>query len=450
LQAADAEDVTQKVLERLFTTFRAYDFDYDPGRGRFRGFLYAVVHNAIRDLLRRVRGRPGTEELLESIPARGKASGDPAEGLEDWDERQHRHALLEQAILAVRQRVSPLAWAAFCAVDLGGRTSKEVAEALGMTVAALHQQRHRLRQQLREEIAALEESVRPEPTPEPSSPRLEAVPPSLPHIPGYETLRILGRGGVGFVYAARQLHPQRLVALKLLREDLPPLALERFREEADFLAELQHPNIVPLYDRGEHAGRHYYTMQFAEGGSLRQQLQRFVGAERDTARLLAAVAGAADYLHQRGIVHGDLKPGNILLLADDTPLICDFGVARRIFSEGARAQPVAPPGGTPAYMAPELFANQPGPASDVYTLGITLYQLLTGKLPFTEQEWAVRRPQDDRPVPPREIRPGGSATEKLLLERLEAICLRCLEPEPVKRPSAADLACELAQFARSN
>ncbi len=264
---------------------------------------------------------------------------------------------------------------------------------------------------------------------------------------GYEILGELGRGGMGVVYQARQLNPDRLVALKVIRADrLAALSaderqqwIDRFRREARLVASLDQPaHIVTLYEVGEFAGQSYFTMRLIEGGSLAQHCARrrrkarngrrpgAVHEQRANVRLLAQVARAIDYAHRRGILHRDLKPGNILLDRTGEPLVTDFGLARRFDDTGSLVQSGIE--GSAPYMAPEQARAAPGAATtaaDVYSLGAILYELLTGKPPFrgsSDIETLLLVLTTD-PVPPRQV-------DRRLNRDLETICLTCLRKEP--------------------
>jgi serine/threonine-protein kinase len=214
------------------------------------------------------------------------------------------------------------------------------------------------------------------------------VPPpaGLPRIPGYEVETVLGCGGMGVVYKARHLRLNRAVALKMLLAGAYAGRRERarFQREAEAVAGLRHPNIVQVYDVGDNEGRAYFTMEFVEGGSLAQKLAGTPQPARQAAALVITLAEAVQIAHQGGIVHRDLKPANVLVTADGTPKITDFGLARRLQGEAVPTQSGVPLG-TPSYMAPEQAAGQVraiGPATDVYALGAILYELLTGRPPF--------------------------------------------------------------------
>ena len=278
---------------------------------------------------------------------------------------------------------------------------------------------------------------------------------------GYEIEAELGRGGMGIVYRARQLNVERLVALKVIRLDrLQSLTveerrqwLERFRREAQLIASLDQPDhIVTLHEIGEHEGQPYFTMRLVTGGTLAQRLKQIgdqgtaaaaeqrVCGQRESARLLAVVARAVHYAHQRGILHRDLKPANLLLDGQGRPLVSDFGLARRLDQTGSLV--AAGIEGTAAYMSPEQATGAPGAtttASDVYSLGAILYEMLTGRPPFdgkTDVETLLMVLHKE-PAPPRNL-------SRRLHRDLETICLKCIHKEPGRRyASAAALADDL-------
>jgi WD40 repeat protein/tetratricopeptide (TPR) repeat protein len=280
----------------------------------------------------------------------------------------------------------------------------------------------------------------------------------------FELLEELGRGGMGIVYKARQLEPERVVALKVIRADrLEMLSaderrdwIDRFRREARLIAAVDQPaHIIGLYEFGEFdAGGvrcPYFKMRLVEGGSLSQRLRAVRTAEERRrgqqagAWLLATVARAVDHAHQRGVLHRDLKPANILLDADGQPLVSDFGLAKEV--GGAGPTQTGAIVGTPAYMAPEQARPGQGAvtvASDVYALGAVLYEMLTGQPPFQDKDdlETLLLSLQREPAPPHTFTPGISRD-------LETICLKCLAKEPQRRyGSAAALADDLDRWLR--
>ncbi len=274
----------------------------------------------------------------------------------------------------------------------------------------------------------------------------------LPDVPGYEVLGLLGRGGMGVVYRARQLKPRRVVALKMLRgaDAADSELLARFRAESEALARLQHPNIVQVYEVGEHSGRPYVALEYVEGGSLHQQTAGAPQPAGPAAQYVQRLARAVHYAHERGIVHRDLKPHNVLLAADGTPKVTDFGLAKLLAVElgpsslDYRTQSGAIVG-TPSYMAPEQTGGRAaavGPAADVYALGAILYELLTGRPPLQGASVleTLEQVRTQEPVPVRRLQPK-------VPKDLETICLKCLRKEPAQRyTAAAELADDLGRF----
>src|SRR6185369_3580632 len=202
----------------------------------------------------------------------------------------------------------------------------------------------------------------------------------------YELLEEIGRGGQGVVFRARQKSLNRNVALKVigLGQWATPAHLKRFRLEAEAAASLDHPYIVPIYEVGEREGQCYFSMKFVEGGQLDEVVKHKPVSIRQAAELIAKIARTVHYAHEHGILHRDIKPGNILLDVKSEPHLTDFGLARLVESESTITRTVEVLG-TPSYMAPEQAAGnntKPTKATDVYGLGAVLYHLLTGHSPF--------------------------------------------------------------------
>jgi tetratricopeptide (TPR) repeat protein/predicted Ser/Thr protein kinase len=267
----------------------------------------------------------------------------------------------------------------------------------------------------------------------------------LPAVPGYEVVAELGRGGMGVVYKARQCSLKRWVALKMLPTGAhaDPMARTRFRTEAEAVARLQHPNVVQIYEVGEHDGRPFLALEYVAGGCLAQTVAGAAQPEREAALLVEVLARAVHHTHQCGILHRDLKPNNVLLTAGGTPKITDFGLAK-LADQGSltRTETLI---GTPNYMSPEQAAGNTkkvGVPADVYSLGAILYELLTGQPPFqgTSALDTLEQVRTQEPVPPRHWRSAVSRD-------VETICLKCLEKEPGRRyPSAEALADDLRRF----
>ena len=252
----------------------------------------------------------------------------------------------------------------------------------------------------------------------------------------YELLEEIGRGGQGVVYRAHQKSLNRTVALKVI--GLGPWAtekhLKRFRREAEAAASLEHPGIVPIHEVGERDGQCYFSMQFIEGGQLDEVVRHAPMSIRQAAELVAKVARTVHYAHEHGILHRDIKPGNILLDRNGEPHLTDFGLARLVEAESTITGTLEAMG-TPSYMAPEQAAGEHtkvNQATDVYGLGAVFYQLLTGQPPFaggTTYE-TIRLLRDTEPRSPRLLNPKVDRD-------LSTICLKCIEKDPKRRYSSA-------------
>src|SRR5437773_2011607 len=251
----------------------------------------------------------------------------------------------------------------------------------------------------------------------------------------YELMGEIGRGGQGVVYRAHQKSLNRAVALKVI--GLGPWTtethLKRFRREAEAAASLEHPYIVPIYEVGEREGSCYFSMKFVEGGQLDEVIRRTPISIPQAVELIAKLARTVHYAHEHGILHRDIKPGNILLDAKGEPLLTDFGLAGLVEAESTITRTLEVMG-TPSYMAPEQAAGEHtklGKATDVYALGAVLYQLLTGHPPFAggTSYQTIRLLLDTEPRQPRLWNPK-------IDRELSTICLKCLEKDPKRRYSS--------------
>jgi serine/threonine protein kinase len=262
----------------------------------------------------------------------------------------------------------------------------------------------------------------------------------------YLLLSEVARGGMGIVYRARQQGLNRVVALKMILDGRLAGAddLQRFLTEAEAAARLQHPNIVAVHEVGQVDGQYFFSMDYIDGPSLAARLAAGPLPSKVAGRYVRTVARAVHYAHGKGILHRDLKPGNILLDADDEPHITDFGLAKKLGGTSSQTRTGAIMG-TPSYMAPEQAAGKTrelGPACDVYGLGAVLYELLTGRPPFGSESAldTIRHVLDRLPVPPRLLNPKVDRD-------LETICLKCLEKDPRRRYSSAQaLADDLQRY----
>jgi serine/threonine protein kinase len=263
----------------------------------------------------------------------------------------------------------------------------------------------------------------------------------------YELLEEIARGGMGVVYLARQVSLNRVVALKMILAGTlaSSAAVQRFRNEAEAAANLDHPNIVPIYEVGEHEGQQYFSMGLVYGGSLADRLEKSGPLPpRVAADLVKHLAEAIAFAHERGVIHRDLKPSNVLLDAQGKPKVSDFGLAKRVQKTDGPTM-TGDVLGTPAYMPPEQAAGTVdlvGPSADIYSLGAILYACLTGQPPFqaTSPFQTLRLVLTDEPVRP-------SRLKSPVPRDLENICMKCLEKNPARRyDTASALAEDLGRF----
>jgi serine/threonine protein kinase len=262
---------------------------------------------------------------------------------------------------------------------------------------------------------------------------------------GYKIEAELGRGGMGVVYLARQAELNRLVALKMLSGHYGPDELNRFVEEAETAAGLNHTNIAKIYEVGEHDGTPFFSMEYVEGGSLADLLRKELPSPRAAAELMISISRALHHAHQNGVVHRDMKPANVLLDPEGVPKIADFGIAKRL-NEDLNLTRTGSVIGTPTYMAPEQakgHSRHVGPAADIYSLGAILYEMLTGRPPFVPEDSEVAvtvRVLTEDIVSPAWHRPE-------IPRDLETICMKCLQKEPPDRyKNAAAIAEDLRRF----
>jgi tetratricopeptide (TPR) repeat protein/tRNA A-37 threonylcarbamoyl transferase component Bud32 len=272
----------------------------------------------------------------------------------------------------------------------------------------------------------------------------------IPPLPGLELLESLGKGGTGVVFKARQLKLNRLVAVKVLLGGEYTDAGERarFRREANAIASLQHPNIIQILEVDEAGGRPFLVLEYAEGGSLAQRQAEIPLPPNAAAELVRIVASAVDYMHAQGVIHRDLKPGNVLLFGQaGAPVerqqakISDFGLTKKLGSDTCTESGTVL--GTPSYMAPEQATGMAVDArTDIYALGAILYFLLTGRPPFQGSSplETIEQVRHQEPVSPRQLQPRAARD-------LETICLKCLQKEPARRYATAQaLADDLHRF----
>jgi eukaryotic-like serine/threonine-protein kinase len=264
----------------------------------------------------------------------------------------------------------------------------------------------------------------------------------------YELLGEIARGGMGVVYKARQVSLDRIVAVKMILggPHASEAFIKRFEAEAKAAARLKHPNIVAVHEVGEHEGQPYFSMDFVDGPSLAKLVRDNPLSARKAARYIQIIAEAIHFAHQHHILHRDLKPSNVLVDSDDQPRITDFGLAKRMDVDSSLSS-TGHLLGTPGYMPPEQVENrhgEVGPHSDVYSIGATLYHLLTGRPPFQGENLAdvLAHVRHVDPVLPRVLNPS-------VPRDLETICMRCMKKDVVRRYGSAEmLAQDLGRWAR--
>jgi len=274
---------------------------------------------------------------------------------------------------------------------------------------------------------------------------------------GYELLNEIARGGMGVVFRARQRRPERLVALKVIAagELASPRMVERFHAETEAAARLDHPNIASIYEAGQQDGWHFFSMKLIDGPTLARRLNGKPMPPREAAQLFVKVARAVHHAHQRGVLHRDIKPNNILLDADGEPYLTDFGLAKIMEQDQSLTHTNAVLG-TPAYMPPEQALGNTKDvtvAADVYSLGAVFYEMLTGQPPFSAASTPalLRKIVDDEVRPPMQLlrRSGDSTTTGSFARELDIICLKALEKSPSHRyGTAAALAGDVERWLR--
>ncbi len=278
--------------------------------------------------------------------------------------------------------------------------------------------------------------------------RIAEIGDTVRYVGDYGLIREIARGGMGVVFEACQISLNRTVALKMiLAGDLADESdRQRFRQEAEATASLDHPNIVPIYEVGTHSGHAYFSMKLIDGGSLSEHLSEYSADSRKAACLLAEIARAVHHAHLRGILHRDLKPSNILIDSDGHPQVTDFGLAKRVDSDSGLTASDAMLG-TPSYMAPEQASPRRGgitTATDVYGLGAILYAMLTGRAPFRGST-PLETLEMVRSLEPEPLSRNGQAVDR----DLQTICLKCLAKNPQDRyGSAVAVADDLERWLR--
>jgi RNA polymerase sigma factor (sigma-70 family) len=452
--SAQEEDLVQEVLWKVFTRLPHLLIKFDATQGAFRIWLERVILWAAGDFGRQTQRAlatgSGDSEVLEAL----EQVQAPRDELSSADEDKVVEALARmQSIRTLLNHFTPRVRKAFELSEYMGLSIQDVAARLQISRAAVTQARARVWKFLRahlqqlQDLAAISETILfdlKQGAESADTPSAEVV---VPALPGFEVLDEVGRGGMGVVFRARQARPRRLVALKMPRGEAAqrPAWLASFYRDAVARSRLAHPNIVKVHQVLDYQGLPCLVMELLVGGNLSQRVRgKTPGPPREAAGLVETLARAIHFAHQKKIVHGDLNPTNVLLDDKANPHISDFGLAR--FLDGQRLQdlPEGTVAGTPAYMAPEQAEGkigQVGPRTDVYALGATLYELLTGRPPFQgSRTETLCRVREEPPAPPRQARAD-------VPEELEAICLKCLSKDPDARfSSALELAVALFRF----
>ncbi len=425
LAVADGEDVAIEAFASFCRDVARGRFPRLDGRLGLSRLLLTMISQKANDLMRAEgaakRGSPATghEAALGQAAGREPPPEFAAEMAEECERLLAKLDGEEQRLIAVRK--------------MEGHTNAEIAALLGCVERTVERGLKVIRKHWEGEMTA-DKTVAHTGGP--------AAAPTAP--PGYEILGELGRGGMGVVYKARHLGLGRVCALKMILSgtNAGTQELARFRTEGQAIASLQHPNIVQIFEVGEHLGLPFMALEYCAGGSLDARLAQGPLPPREAASLAARLAGAMQAAHAANVIHRDLKPANVLLAADGTPKITDFGLAKRLDESGLTSTGAVM--GTFRYMAPEQARGDKGvgPLADVYGLGAILYECLTGGPPFAGGSAAglLHRVLTEDPTSPRSLRPAIDAD-------LDAVCVKCLEKSPARRyASAAALAHDLDNF----